>query len=97
MTHTPISPALRLSALPRAFHSASTLTFPRGEHAALDGVDLRHEVAVARCRHIMLLEQVFELGRPALLGLIGEVLAHDLPEVSRQVLGEVHTDAAPVD
>ena len=48
---------------------------PRGQHAALDGVDLRDEVAVARHRHIASLEEDLEVRCPALLRLVGEVLA----------------------
>ena len=59
----------------------------RGEHAALDGVDLT-DVTSPRDRELV--------GRPALLRLVGEVLADDLREVARQVIGEVHADAAPV-
>ena len=69
----------------------------RGEHAPLDGVDLADQLAIAGQRHVAALEQDLEVRRPALLRLVGEVLADDLREVARQVLGEVHADAAPVD
>ncbi len=67
---------------------------PGGQHVALNGVDLRDELAVARHRDIARLEQDLEIGHPALLRLIAEVLADDLGELAREVLGEVHVAAA---
>jgi hypothetical protein len=60
-------------------------------------VDLRHEVAALGQHHVLALEQDLEVRRPALLRFVGEHLGHDLGEVARQVLGEVHADAAAVD
>jgi hypothetical protein len=43
----------------------------RGQDAPLGGVDLRDEVAVARERDVLELEQDLEARRPALLRLVG--------------------------
>ncbi|MDC0740895.1 hypothetical protein [Polyangium mundeleinium] len=67
----------------------------RGEHTALDGVDLADELAVARERHVATLKQDLEVRRPALLRLVGEILADNRSRASstrsiagmRRVLG----------
>ena len=68
----------------------------RGQHAPLDRVDLRDDVAVARERDVLALEQDLKVRRPALLRVVREGLANDPREVAGQALGEVHADAAPV-
>ncbi len=68
-----------------------------GQDAALDGVDLANELAVAGQRDVFALEEVLEFGGPALLAAVGERLRHDLGIVVGQVLDEVHVDVAPVD
>ncbi|NOJ92290.1 hypothetical protein HMI51_04945 [Corallococcus coralloides] len=60
-------------------------------------MNLPNEFALARQGDVAALEQDFEVGGPALLGLVGEVLGHHLREVAGKVLGEIHPDAAPVD
>ncbi len=66
---------------------------PRGQHAALDGVNLPDELALSRQGDVAALEENLEVGGLVLLGLVGEVLGHHL----REVAGEVHADAATVD
>jgi hypothetical protein len=70
---------------------------PGREDALLDGVDLGDEFALAGEGHVPALQKNLEVGRPALLRVVGEVLGDDLREVASQVLGEVHADAAAVD
>src|SRR5690606_35502413 len=70
--------------------------FAGGEDAALDGVDLANELAVAGQRDVLALEEDLEVGGPALLAVVGERLGYDLRAVAGQVLCEVHADAALV-
>ena len=53
-----------------------------GEDALLDGVDLGDEVALAGQSHVAALQENLEVGRPPLLGVVGEVLGDDLREVA---------------
>ncbi len=68
----------------------------RGQYAPLDRVHLGDKVAIPRERDVAALEENLEVGRPALLRLVREGLTPDLRIVARQVLGEVHADAAAV-
>src|SRR5690554_2597051 len=70
---------------------------PRREDAPLDAVDLAHELAVTGERDVAPLEQDLHVGGPALLRFVREILRNHLRIVAREVLGEVHADAAPVD
>ena len=54
----------------------------RRQHAAFDGVNLPDEFALARQCDVASLEENLEVGGPALLGLVGEVLRQHLGEVA---------------
>ena len=68
-----------------------------GQDAALDGMDLADELAVAGQRDVFAREEDLEVGGPALLAVVGERLGADLRVVSGQVLREVHADATVVE
>jgi hypothetical protein len=67
----------------------------RGQHAPLDRVHLRDDLALARQGHAPVLQQDLEIRRPPLLRFVREVLAHHLREGAPEVLHQPTTKKAP--
>jgi hypothetical protein len=57
-------------------------------------MDLAHELALARSAFVAALEQDLEFRGPAHFALASERLADDLRVIAREVLRDVHADAA---